>query len=67
MINGLQLLVHLPLINLLFPENVMSIVSAVISVATFEIPFVDADTLSRPLFGPILEPPFNDAILEDYP
>ena len=67
MINGLQLLVHYPLINLMFPGNVMSVVSAIISVATFEIPFVDIDTLSQPLFGPIFEPPFDDAILTDYP
>ena len=45
----------------------MSIVSAIISVASFDIPFVDADTFTRPFFGPILEPPFEDSVLTDYP
>ena len=43
MINGLQLMVHLPLINLLFPGNCMAVVGGFISVATFDIPMVDAD------------------------
>ena len=67
MINGLQLLVHLPLINILFPNNSMAVVGGIISVATFDIPNVDADVLTRYIFGPILEPPFDDAVLIDYP
>ena len=67
MINGLQLLVHLPLVNLLFPENVMAVVSAIVSVATFDIPYVDIYCLTLPIFGPIFEPPFDDAVLTDYP
>ena len=37
------------------------------SVATFDIPDVNAYTLSKPFFGEILAPPFDDKILGDYP
>ena len=67
MINGLQLLVHLPLVNFLFPGNVMAVVSAIISVATFDIPFVNMEYLCMPFFGPVFTPPFDDAVLTDYP
>ena len=67
MINGLQLIVHLPLVNLLFPGNVMEVVSAIISVATFDIPYVDMEHIFMPFFGPVFSPPFDDAVLTDYP
>ena len=67
MINGLQLLAYLPLVNLLFPENMMAVVSVISSIVSFDIPFVDIYTLALPVFGPIFEPPFDDAVLTDYP
>ena len=41
MINGLQLVVHLPLINVFFPQNAFIIVDKILMVATFDIPYLD--------------------------
>ena len=60
-------MVHLPLINVLFPSNVMIVVSEIISVATFDIPDGNIYVLSKPIFGELLAPPFDDKILGDYP
>jgi len=42
LINFLQLIVYLPLINVVFPANINMLLSVLISVATFDIvPFID--------------------------
>mgnify|MGYP000141156323 FL=1 len=42
LINGLQMIVYLPLLNLVFPANINMVLTILISVATFDmIPFID--------------------------
>jgi hypothetical protein len=41
MINGMQMIVHVPLFNVRFSKEATSITSVLIEVATFEIPYVD--------------------------
>ena len=68
MINGLQLIVHLPLVNVNFPQNAFIIVEKILSVATFDVPYVDLNSLSDFVVGPeVLTPPIEDGILDDYP
>ena len=45
MINGLQIMVHLPTMNVDFPVNVMKLVNATVTVATFDIPGLDIDSI----------------------
>ena len=45
MINGLQILVHLPTMNVDFPVNVMKLVNATVTVATFDVPGLDIDSV----------------------
>lgn len=46
MINGLQVLVHLPCMAAQIPQAQLSIVSEVIKVATFDIPYVEMGSLA---------------------
>ena len=46
MINGLQLIVHLPSMNIDFPENAMGVTENILSVATFDIPYLDLETIT---------------------
>ena len=42
LINGLQMIVYLPLLNLVFPANINMVLTILISVATFDmIPLID--------------------------
>ena len=41
MINGIQMIVHVPLFNVKFPESATTITAALIDVATFDIPYFD--------------------------
>ena len=45
MINGLQIMVHLPTMNVDFPVNVMKLVNATVTVATFDVPGLDIDSI----------------------
>ena len=67
MINGLQLIVHMPLLNVNFPQNAFIIVSKIVMVACFDIPYLDINSISEAIFGPILDPPIEDSVLDDYP
>ena len=60
MINGLQLLMHLPTLNLSFPEVAFVVVEKLLLVFTFDIPNVDFR-----LFGENVQPPVDDKILTD--
>lgn len=60
MINGLQLLVYLPAVNLNFPANMSKVCGSIIAVAAFSIPYLDIYSLTKPIFGDLLKPPFND-------
>lgn len=66
MINGLQLLVYLPVVNLNFPANMAKVCESIISVASFSIEFLDMYTLTKPILGDLLKPPFNEEIFTDY-
>ena len=67
MINGLQIIVHFPAINLAFPENAMMVVQEILKIATFDIPYFDTASISEPVVGPAFIPPVDDRILTDYP
>ena len=41
LINGMQMIVHVPLFNVRFSQTATSITSVLIDVATFDIPYVD--------------------------
>jgi len=58
MINGLQIMVHLPALNVNFPGNAWLVVEKVLVVATFDLPVVNMD-----LFGPAFPLPSDDNIL----
>ena len=45
MINPLQILVHTRLFNVKFPSNASLITSSIITVATFDIPYVNVDAI----------------------
>ena len=66
MINGLQLLVYLPVVNLNFPANMLEVCSSIISVASFSVPLLDIYSLTKPILGDLLAPPFNEEIFTDY-
>jgi hypothetical protein len=42
MINGIQFIIHIPAINLEFPANAFITLKQLISVATFELPYMNA-------------------------
>ena len=66
MINGLQLLVYLPLVNLKFPENMAKVCESITAVATFGIDDINAYNLTKPFFGDLLQPPFDEKLHIDY-
>ena len=45
MINGIQLIIHIPCINLEFPANAFLALKQLIAVATFELPYFNAGAL----------------------
>ena len=69
MINGLQLIVHLPAVNVNFPTNVMVVSEEILKVATFDIPFLDTQNittlLNHTLGMPILESPDSEVPFEE--
>jgi len=46
MLNGLQFMVHLPCFAARIPPSQLSIIGQIISVATFDIPYLEMDTLN---------------------
>ena len=46
MINGMQVMVHLPSLAVNFPGNAMIVVEQILVIATFDIPYLDIETLS---------------------
>jgi len=61
MINGMQILVHLPILNVEFPAVSFLVVSQIVSVATFDIPYVNMDDM----FGKFIKLSEDDGIFED--
>jgi len=61
MINGMQVMVHLPAFNVNFPANALSVTSKILVVATFDIPYVNMDVL---MFGAFEVEP-DDGIFTD--
>jgi hypothetical protein len=45
MINGIQFIIHIPCINLEFPANAFLALKQLISVATFELPYMNTGAL----------------------
>jgi hypothetical protein len=45
MINGIQFIIHIPCINLEFPANAFLSLKQLIAVATFELPYFNAQAL----------------------
>jgi len=41
MINGMQMIVHVPLFNIKFPKGATSIFTVLIGVATFDVPYIN--------------------------
>ena len=46
MINGVQILVHLPAFHLIFPANSLIIVTSIFTIATFDIPYLNVNAFS---------------------
>jgi len=61
MLNGMQILVHIPVFNVQFPAVAFLVVGKIITVATFDIPYVESDTI----FGSFVKLSKNDAIFEE--
>ena len=61
LINGLQIIVHLPLIHVDFPKNAGILVSKIIGIATFDIPDADMEHVTYPIAGNTFTPHFDDA------
>lgn len=61
MINGLQIVMHLPTINLSFPEIAFVVVDKLMGVFTFDIPNVEF----KVLFPESVQPPAYDAVFSD--
>ena len=49
MINAMQILVHLSVLNVDFPATAQLVTSNIIMVATFDIPFLNTDTILSPV------------------
>jgi hypothetical protein len=60
MINGMQFIMNLPAINVDFPSNAFSVISKIMSVATFDIPKFNMETVSK-----VFTLPDNDSILDE--
>lgn len=45
MINGMQFIIHLPAINVDFPANAFLIINKILMVATFDIPYLNMETV----------------------
>ena len=50
MINGMQVMVHLPAFAVKFPANAFMVVEQILTIATFDFPYIDVETLSFGLF-----------------
>ena len=50
MINGIQIIIYLPLLACAFPANALMIIDNILMIATFDIPYCDMDNI----FGPDL-------------
>ena len=50
MINGLQLLVHFPIFKIVFPEMPSEVVNSLVSVATFDIPYLNIEFVDPEMF-----------------
>ena len=69
MINGMQIIVHLPAMNVDFPFNVMKVVDEIVKIATFDIPYLDIDSIlayENVFNSTILSPPFSDEEIYDF-
>ena len=58
MINGMSFMMHIPTLNIDFPSNAFLIISNVLLVVTFDIPYLNMGTL-----GPIFNFPDEDNVL----
>jgi len=45
MINGMQFIITLPSINVAFPSNTFLVINKILMVATFDIPYVNMETV----------------------
>jgi len=63
MINGMQIMVHLPALAVKFPANAFMVVEQILQIATFDFPYIDVETLSGGFFA-VSE---DDAIFTDIP
>ena len=59
MINGLQMIMFLPAINVDFPSNAFLVINKILLVATFDIPYFNMATVSK-----IFPLPVDDSILD---
>ena len=59
MINGIQLITHMPLFAVNFPTFVFEVLKQIIQIAIFDIPYLDADTLFG---GWLIDLPDDDQI-----
>ena len=50
MINGMQLLVHFPIFKIVFPEIPEVVVGSLVSVATFDIPYLNIEFVNQDMF-----------------
>ena len=59
MINGLQMIMFLPAINVNFPPNAFLVINKILLVASFDIPYINMQTVSA-----IFPLPDDDSILD---
>jgi len=61
MINGMQILVHMPVFNVQFPAVSFLVVGKIVEVATFDIPYVESDYV----FGNVVTLSEDDSIFSE--
>jgi len=61
MVNGMQILGHLPVFNVQFPAVSFLVVTKIVEVATFDIPYVESDYV----FGNVVTLSEDDSIFTE--
>jgi hypothetical protein len=47
MINGMQFIIHLPCLNVEFPQSAFEVIKKILMVATFDIPYLNMETVKK--------------------